>query len=112
MSDILRKIGLFGIGVVAMTTEKIEEITQELVEIGEMNREEGKKFVAEVLQEKDKKLKEVGDLISQKVKETIDKSGLATKNDIEGVNERLDRLELKRKETITKLKEEIEELEK
>ena len=112
MSDIIRKIGLFGIGAIALTTEKIEELSQELIEKGEMNKEEGKKFVSEVLQEKDKKIKEIGDFISYKVKETIDKSGLATKSDIEGVKERLDRMESNRKERIEKIKEELDTLEK
>ena len=111
MKDTLRKIGLFGLGVATLTAEKIQEVTEELVEQGEMNKEEGKKFVAEVLQEKDKKLKEIGDLISQKFRETVDKSGLATKDDIKCIKERLDTLDSKRLERIKKLKEELETLE-
>jgi len=44
MSEMFRKMGLFGIGVVSLTQEKIEEFSQEMIKKGEMNREEGKKI--------------------------------------------------------------------
>lgn len=64
----LRKIGLFGIGVIALTQERLEEFVQEMVKKGEMNREEGKLFVIEVLLEKDIQLKEIEEKINQKIK--------------------------------------------
>lgn len=93
MSDVLRKIGLFGIGAVALTQEKLEEFTKEMVEKGEINREEGKKFVREVLSEKDRQIKELGDKINQKVKEAVERSGAATQKDIEDIKKRIDALE-------------------
>ncbi len=90
---LLRKIGLFGIGIAAITKEKIEEFAKEMVEKGEMNREEGKKFVMEVLSEKDRQIKELGDKINQKVKEAVERSGAATTKDIEDIKKRLDALE-------------------
>ena len=91
--DILRKIGLFGIGVIALTQETLEEFTHEMIKKGEMNREEGKKFVIEVLSEKDRQLKEIGDKIDQKVKSAIDRSGVAMKRDIQVLEKRLEILE-------------------
>jgi len=93
MSETFKKIGLFGIGVVALTQEKIEEFAKEMVEKGEMNREEGKKFVRDVLSEKDRQLKDLEDKISQKAKDVIEKSGVATKRDIEAIRKRIERLE-------------------
>lgn len=92
-SDTLRKIGLFGIGVIAITQEKLEEFTQEMVKKGEMNREEGKLFVVEVLSEKDKQLKDIEEKIGNKVKDAIENSGVATKKDIQALEKRLDMLE-------------------
>ncbi|MCZ7397193.1 MAG: hypothetical protein O8C59_01620 [Candidatus Methanoperedens sp.] len=54
MSEMIRKMGLFGVGIVSMTQEKIEEFTQEMIKTGEISREEGKKFVKEILSEKEK----------------------------------------------------------
>ena len=83
ISEIFRKMALFGIGAIAISQEKIEEFTQEMVKKGEMNREEGKKFVLEVLSEKDRQLKDVEEKINKKVKEVIESSGISTKKDIE-----------------------------
>ena len=88
ISEIFRKIGLFGIGVVAISQEKLEEFSQEMVKKGEMNREEGKKFVMEVLSEKDRQIKELGDEINQKVKEAVESTGAATTKDIESMKKR------------------------
>lgn len=92
-ADILRKMGLFGIGIIALTQEKLEEFAQEMIIKGEMNREEGKKFVIEVLSEKDKQLKDIEEKISNKVKEAIDNSGIATKKDIQALEKRIENIE-------------------
>lgn len=92
-SDTLRKIGLFGIGIIALTQEKLEEFTQEMVKKGEMNREEGKLFVVEVLLEKDRQLKDIEEKINQKIRDTIEGSGIATKKDIQALEKRIENLE-------------------
>lgn len=92
-SDTLRKIGLFGIGIIALTQEKLEEFTQEMVKKGEMNREEGKLFVVEVLLEKDRQLKDIEEKINQKIRDTIEGSGIATKKDIQVLEKRIENLE-------------------
>ena len=91
--DTLRKMRLFGVGIIALTQEKLEEFTQEMVKKGEMDREEGKKFVIEVLLEKDRLFKEIEDKINRKVKDTIERSGVATKKDIQTLEKRLEILE-------------------
>jgi polyhydroxyalkanoate synthesis regulator phasin len=93
ISEKLRKMGLFGIGVVSLTQEKLEEFTQEMIKKGDMSKEEGKKFVKEVLSEKEKQIKEVEDKINEKVKEAIDKSGIVMKSDMEALQRKIDKLE-------------------
>ena len=93
MSEMLRKMGLFSIGVISLTQEKVEEFTQEMIKKGDMSREEGKKFVKEVLSEKEKRIKEVEDKINEKVKETIDKSGIVMKSDMEALQQKIEKLE-------------------
>jgi len=89
----LRKIGLFGIGIVALTQEKLEEFMQEMVKKGEMTREEGKMFVATVLLEKDTQRRDIEEKISNKIKDAIGTSGVATKKDILALENRLEILE-------------------
>ncbi len=93
MSEMFRKMGLFGIGVISLTQEKAEEFTQEMIKKGEMNREEGKKFVRDVLSEKDRQVKDIENKINQKVKESLEKSGVAMKSDLEVLEKKIENLE-------------------
>lgn len=93
ISEIFKKAALFGIGAIALSQEKIEEFTTELIKQGEMNKEEGKKFVMEVLSEKDRQRKEMEEKINQKVKDMVGSTGVATKKDIDNLSERMSRIE-------------------
>lgn len=101
VEDIFRKMGLFGIGILTLTQEKIKEFTQETIKKGEISKEEGKKLVKEVISEREKELKSIEDKISQKVREGIKMSGVATKDEIEAVEKKIEELE----KTIKSLKE-------
>jgi polyhydroxyalkanoate synthesis regulator phasin len=93
LAEIFRKMTLFGIGTIALSQEKIEEFTEEMVKKGEINREEGKKFVLDFLSEKDRQRKEVTEKISEKVKEAMQCSGVAMKKDVDDLSERTGKLE-------------------
>ncbi len=92
ISEIFRKMALFGIGAIAISQEKLDEFVQEMVKKGELNREEGKKFVIDVLSEKDRQLKEVEEKINKKVKDVVESSGVASKKDIEDLSKRMENL--------------------
>ncbi len=93
MSELLRKMGLIGIGVLAITEEKIRQTVDELIEKGEMNREEGKSLVQELLTEKKKQMQELGDKISEDVQNAVDRSKIATKDDVARLEEKIAGLE-------------------
>lgn len=93
MSDMFRKMGLFGIGILTLTQEKIEEFSQEMIKKGEMSKEEGKKFVKEVLSEKEKQLKDIEEKINERVKENLKKSGIVMKSDITALERKIEKLE-------------------
>ncbi len=93
MSEMLRKMGLFSIGVISLTQEKAEEFTQEMIKKGEMSREEGKKFVRDILSEKEKQIKDIEDKIDEKVEKVIQKSGLVMKSDLDALEKKIEKLE-------------------
>ena len=93
MSEMIRKMGLFGVGIVSMTQEKIEEFTQEMIKTGEISREEGKKFVKEILSEKEKQVNDLEEKINKKVNETIKKSGIVMKSDLDALEKKIEKLE-------------------
>ena len=93
MSDMIRKMGLFGIGVISLTQEKVEEFSQEMIKKGELNREEGKKFVNDILSAREKQIHELEDKINERVKETFEKSGVVMKSDIIDLEKKIEKLE-------------------
>jgi polyhydroxyalkanoate synthesis regulator phasin len=104
MSETLRKLGLIGIGVLAITEEKIRQTVDELIEKGEMNREEGKSLVQELLTEKKRQMQELGDTISEDVQSAIGRSRIASKDDIARLEETIAGLEKAVKELVEKEK--------
>jgi polyhydroxyalkanoate synthesis regulator phasin len=93
MSEIIRKMGLFSVGVFSLTQEKVEEFTQEMIKTGDISREEGKKFVKEVLSEKEKQLSDLEDKINENFEKVMKKSGVVTKSDISALEKKIDKLE-------------------
>ena len=101
MIESLKKVGLLGIGVLSITEEKIKQVVDELVEKGEMNREEGKTLVHEILTEKTKQMQELEEKISGDVQNAIGKSKIALKDDVSRLEDKITELE----KTIQKLVE-------
>ena len=101
ISDTFKKMGLFGLGLISLTQEKIEEFSQEMIKKGEISREEGRRFVKEVLSEQEKQMKDLENKIDEKVKETLKKSGVAMKNDISSLEKKIEDLEKTIQEKIT-----------
>ncbi|MDO8727832.1 MAG: phasin family protein [Candidatus Methanoperedens sp.] len=93
MSEMIRKMGLFGVGVISLTQEKAEEFTQEMIKKGEISREEGKKFVRDVLSEKEKQIKDLEDKINDNVEKVMKKSGVVMKSDISALEKKIEKLE-------------------
>jgi polyhydroxyalkanoate synthesis regulator phasin len=93
MSEMIRKMGLFSVGVISLTQEKAEEFTQEMIKKGEMSREEGKKFVREILSEKEKQVKDLEDKINDKVENVMKKSGVVMKSEISALEKKIEELE-------------------
>ncbi len=95
ISEIFRKAALFGIGAIALSQEKLEEFVQEMIKKGEINREDGKKFVMEIVSEKNRQCKDVEERISRKVKDVIENSGVACKKDVEELSSKTESLSVR-----------------
>lgn len=51
MRESVRKLGLIGAGLWAMTEDKINDLVKDLVDKGDISKEEGKKVIQDVLEE-------------------------------------------------------------
>ncbi len=101
MIESLRKLGLLGIGAISITEEKIKQVVNELVEKGEMNKEEGKTLVHELLTEKKKQMQDFEEKISEDVQNAVGKSKIALKDDVSRLEDKITELE----KTVQKLVE-------
>lgn len=100
MKDKLRKAFLFGIGAMAATGEKIDDLIDELIAKGEVTSDEGKKIMDEWKEKVKANQRELGDRIKEEINKVISKLDLATKKDIEELRARLDAIEQKLNEKI------------
>ncbi|MGE3181509.1 MAG: phasin family protein [Phycisphaerae bacterium] len=95
MFDMLRKAMMAGVGMAVMTKERVEEMAREMASASEMSSEKGEEFVAEAMRQAEKARNDFEARVAKVVQSNLDRTGVATKADIEAVMNRLARLESK-----------------
>ncbi|MCS3923148.1 phasin family protein [Methanosalsum natronophilum] len=98
MRETIRKLGLMGIGAWALTEEKVNELVKELVEKGEMSREEGRMVFQEIIDERQRQKEHIEAKINERVNQMIEQTNLATKEDLKKLASRVEKLENAQKE--------------
>ncbi len=93
IAEILRKMGLFGVGMFYLTKEKIEELTAEMMKKGDISKEEAKAFVREFVSAREKQMAEIDEKINSKIKDATDKGEFVMKSDLEALQKKIDKLE-------------------
>lgn len=93
MKESIRKLGLIGAGLWAITEDKINDLVIELVDKGDMSKEEGKKVIQDMLEERKKQKIDLEKKISEKIQESISKTDVFTKKDKHELETRIDILE-------------------
>lgn len=89
MTDFLKQIAFTGVGLAAMTKDKVVELGKQAAEYGKMSEEEGKKFVEE-LQERAKKEKDkLDEKIDSQVKKVLERMDIPTKADFEELKKQI-----------------------
>jgi polyhydroxyalkanoate synthesis regulator phasin len=71
MDDLVRKALLFGIGVTALTKEKAEKFVKEIQKRENIDTEEGKKMVKQLVIVSEKKAKELAEIVNKHVTGTL-----------------------------------------
>ncbi len=92
MIDLVKKTLLTGVGVVALTKEKIEELAKDFVEKGKMSEEEGKVLVDDLLARSDESRKELQKQVEDMVITVLDKMDLARKSDVAALKSEIEEL--------------------
>ena len=95
MEDLFKKVFFAGIGALALTYEKANELVKDLVEKGRITVDQGKQLNEElkrVVKTNDPNTQTMTDM-EMNIKAYLDSLNLATKEDIDNINKRIDQLE-------------------
>ncbi len=92
MFETLDKMMLAGLGAVSMTQEKAEKIFDEYVKKGQNAKENRTGFVKEVMDNAEKTRTEFEKIVSEQVKKAMDSAHIATKEDLQRLEAKIDTL--------------------
>lgn len=93
MRESVKKLGLIGAGLWAITEDKVNDLVKELVDKGDISKEEGKKTIQDMLEERKKQKLDLEKKISEKIQESISKTDIFTKKDMHELESRMETLE-------------------
>lgn len=83
MIELIKKAFLTGVGIAALTKDKVEELARELIDKGKMSEQEGEKLVKDMLNQAEESRETLKSQIDSLVKNTIAKMHVARIEDIE-----------------------------
>jgi len=93
MLDAIHKMFLAGVGFAAMTKDKIDEHIKELVERGKLTEKEGREMAEDMLKKSEQARKDLQERVEKLVQETLQKLHVASREDIEKLAARIEKLE-------------------
>ena len=93
MFDYIRKMTLAGAGLAIITTEKIQEMMDDLVKKGEMTEKEAREAVNEYVEKSKQAKKDLEEKVEQMITGLLNRMNIPTRKELNEINERLERLE-------------------
>ena len=98
MFDLIKRTMLTGVGLAAMTKDKIEELAKELTKKEKLTEKEGKELVDDLLKKSEKAKKDLEGQIERVVKDTMKKMNIASGEELSNLTKRVKKLETALKE--------------
>ena len=93
MLDAIHKMFLAGVGLAAITKDKIDEHVKELVEKGKLTEQEGRELAEDMLKKSKQAKEDLEKQVEKLVQQTLQTLQIATKEDIEKLAARIEKLE-------------------
>lgn len=94
MIDLLKKTAFVGIGMAALTKDKLEEISKDFIAKGQLSEQEGEKFVAELVQRSEEAKRDLEKQIDTTTTKIIKKMKLVRLEDLEALESEIRSLRL------------------
>ena len=92
MFETLDKMMLAGLGAISMTREKAEKIFDDYVSRGKVEKESKTGFVKDIMDVAEKNRKDLENLISKQLRETMEHLNLPSREDFERLEQKIDKL--------------------
>ena len=89
MFDLIKKALFTGIGMAALTKEKIEEIAADFIQKGNLSENEGRKLVDELMKKSEESQEEIKKQLDALVLATVEKMQLARVSQIDELSQAL-----------------------
>ena len=93
MLDAIHKMFLAGVGLAAMTKDKIDEHIKELVEKGKLTEKEGREIAEDMLKKSKQAKDDLEKQVEKQVQQTLQSLQIASKEDVEKLEARIEKLE-------------------
>lgn len=93
MIDLIRKAFFLGLGVLASGKDMVEKVLNEMAERGEVTQEEAKKLAAALVERGKREKDELLGMIKSEMKRILKESPVASKTELEEIEQRLSRIE-------------------
>jgi polyhydroxyalkanoate synthesis regulator phasin len=93
MMDFIKKGLAFGLGLAVTSKEQAEKMVNELVKKGELSLEESKDMINQLIQRGEEEKNELKRIIREQLKQMMGELDLATKDDINKLEQRIQKLE-------------------
>ena len=93
MKDLLKNMIYTGVGAAFLTRDKLDEIRKDLVERGNLTKEEGKEFVEDLLKKSDSARDQLEVWLNRQVEERIKGLHLATADELNALRQKVEELE-------------------
>jgi polyhydroxyalkanoate synthesis regulator phasin len=100
--DELRRVALFTSGVAELTRHRAEQIVKDLVQQGDVRREQASAAVRDIMDVSRQSRQELVSFVRGEIRAQVANLGLASKRDVERLERRIARLEAQGKRTTAK----------
>lgn len=89
MFDLIKKAMFTGIGMAAMTKEKVEEVAADFIQKGNLSEVEGRKLIDEMMKKSDESREEIKKQLEILVNNALEKVQVARMSQIDEINQAL-----------------------
>jgi polyhydroxyalkanoate synthesis regulator phasin len=96
MEETLKNLFYQGMGVIAITKDKVEKTVEGLIAAGKLTREEGKKFYEDLSADTLRAGHDFKEKSREQIREWIEKSGVPSREEFESLKARVEALEKER----------------